>query len=103
MHCSEEVLLRRLAHWVLLVVGQDDHVFSFVAEVFDEVARHIPHIVDATPQLSSLAEIVYTDKKRFPPTTAIAILEGIILGGSVSEMLRAGWGWRWRAVVAMIV
>lgn len=49
MHRSEEILLRRLAHGVLLVVGQDDHVFSLIPEVFDEVARHIPHIVDAAP------------------------------------------------------
>lgn len=47
VHRSEEILLRRLAHGILLVVGQDDHVFSLVTEVFDEVARHVPDIVDA--------------------------------------------------------
>jgi hypothetical protein len=103
MHCPEQILLCRLTHRILLVIGQDHHVFSLVAEVFDEVARHIPHIVDATPQLSSLTKVVYTDKKRFPPTGAVAVLKSISLGRPVSKMLRAGRGRRRRAVVTMII
>lgn len=103
MHGSEEILFCRLAHGILLVVGQDDHVFSFVAKVLGEVARHVPHVIDTTPQLSSLAKIVYTDEKRFSPATAVAVPERIVLRSAMSEMLRASWGRRRRGVIAVVV
>lgn len=33
VHCPEDVLLRRLAHWVLLVVGKNDHIVALIAEI----------------------------------------------------------------------
>jgi hypothetical protein len=42
----------------LLVVSQDDHVLAFVAEVLDEIARHIPYVVDTAAELTALAKIV---------------------------------------------
>ncbi len=47
VHCSKDVLFRRLAHGVLLVVCQDDHVFARVAEIAIEVCRHVLDIVYA--------------------------------------------------------
>lgn len=58
VHGSEYVLLRRLAHRILLVVCQDDHVLSLVAEVSIQVGRHVLHIIDASTKLATLPEIV---------------------------------------------
>ena len=35
MHRSQDVLLGRLAHWILLVVCEDDHVLALVAKVLN--------------------------------------------------------------------
>lgn len=103
MHGPEEILFRRLAHRVLLVVGQDDHIFSFIAKVFGEIGGHIPRIVNTAAQLSSLAKIVYAYKKRFSPTGAITVLESVVCGSSMSKMLRAGGRRRRRTIIAMVV
>lgn len=103
MHCSEEILLRRLAHGVLLVVGQDDHVFSLITEVFGEITRHVPYVIDTATKLTSLAKVVYTNKQRFSPTTTVAVSKSIVCGSALSKVLRAGWRRRRRIVVAMTV
>ena len=61
MHCSQYILLCRLAHRILLIIGQDDHVLSRIAEIAIEVGRHVLHIVDASSQLSSLPEVIDAD------------------------------------------
>ncbi len=71
VHGAEDVLLGRLAHGVLLVVGEDDHVLSLVAEVFDEIGRHVPNIVYAASKLASLAEVVDADEKSFSSTGSL--------------------------------
>ena len=81
----------------MLVVGENDHVFALVVEILDEVGRHVPNVVDATPKLTALAEIVDADEQGFPPTGTSAVLERVILRGSMAEMLRAG-GRRRRSV-----
>lgn len=58
MHGTQDVLFRRLAHGVLLIIGQDNHVLPFVAKVLDQVARHVLYIVDASAKLPSLSEVV---------------------------------------------
>lgn len=62
MHGPQDVLLGGLAHRVLLVIGENNHIFALVVEVLDEVGRHVPNIVDAAPELTALAEVVDADK-----------------------------------------
>lgn len=58
MHGTKNVLLRRLTHGILLIVSQDDHVFSFVTKMFHQVSSHVSDIVDTSAQLATLAEVV---------------------------------------------
>lgn len=87
MHGSQYVLLRGLAHWVLLVVGEDDHVLALVAKLLDQVGRHVPDVVDAPPQLASLAKVVDADQQGLPPAVALRVLEGVALGMAIAEGL----------------
>ena len=48
VHCAEYVGLCRLAHGILLIVRQDDHIFSRVVKVLIEICRHVFHVVDAS-------------------------------------------------------
>ena len=47
VHGAEEVGFGGLGHGVLLVVGQDDHIFAGIAEVLVEVCGHVLDVVDA--------------------------------------------------------
>jgi len=103
MHSPENVLLSRLAHGVLLVVCEDNHVLALIAKVFDEVCRHVPDIIDATPKLTALAKVVYSNQQRFPPPSALRVLESISLRRTISEMLGSlGW-WRGCIVIPVYV
>lgn len=103
MHSSQNVLLRRLAHRVLLVVSKNNHIFALVAKMFNQVGRHVSDIVDASSELASLAEIVYADEKSFPSACAIAVLKSVSLRSAVTKMLRSGRRRGRGAIVAMIV
>lgn len=103
MHGPQDVLLGGLAHGVLLVIGEDNHIFALVVEVLDEVGRHVPNIVDAAPELTALAEVVDADKQGFSPTRTGTVFEGIALRGAVAEVLRTRRR-RWRgAHVSMAI
>jgi hypothetical protein len=71
MHRSKNVLFRRLAHGVLLIVGKDHHILTFIAKAFREVGRHVPNIVDTAAQLSALVEVVDSDKQSLSLAGAI--------------------------------
>ena len=101
VHGAEDILLRRLAHRVLQVVGEDDHVLALVAKVLKQVRRHVLDVVDATPQLPALPEVVDPDQQRLAPARAVRVLEGIALWCSVPEALRCA-GWRWRGLVVPV-
>ncbi len=96
MHGSKNVLLRWLAHGVLLVVCEDDHVLPFVAKVLDKVAGHVPDIIDTTSKLPPLPKIVDANQQGFPSASTLRILESISLGSTVPEVLgclrRRRWG-----------
>lgn len=66
MHRSQYVLFRRLAHRILLIIRQDNHVLSGVSEVAIEVCRHVLHVVDAASQLPPLTKVVDTDQQSLP-------------------------------------
>lgn len=58
VHGPQNILFCWLAHGVLLVIGKNDHILAFISKVFHEIGRHIPDIVDAAPELATLAEVV---------------------------------------------
>ena len=58
VHTSQNVLLYRLAHRAMLIVGKDDHIFPFIAKVLDEIGRHVPNIANASPKLPALTKVV---------------------------------------------
>ena len=87
VHSAQDVRFRGLTHRVLLVVGQDDHVFSGIAKVAIEVCGHVLDVVDAASELTSLAKVVDANKKCLASTGAIRVLKGIALGSAVAEAL----------------
>ena len=63
MHRPQDICFCRLAHRVLLVVGQGDHILALVTEGLHEVVGHVLNIVDATSELTFLAKVVDTDQQ----------------------------------------
>lgn len=88
VHGTEDVLLRGLAHGVLLVVGENDHVFPLIAKMLHQVGRHVSDIVDAPSQLAALAKVVDADEQRFSPAGAVGVSKRVALRCAVAEALR---------------
>jgi hypothetical protein len=76
VHGPQDILLSGLAHGVLLVIRENDHVLALVAKVLDEVCRHVPDVVDTPPELAALVEVVDADQQGFPAPRALRVLEG---------------------------
>lgn len=102
VHGAQNVLFGRLAHRVLLVICQGDHIFALVAEGLHQVVGHVLNIVDATPELTLLAKVIDTDQKRLALTGTVGILKRVAIGGAVAEGLHAG-GRRWRGALTKVV
>jgi len=102
MHCSEYILFVRLTHRILLVVRQENHVFSRVSKITIQVCRHILYIINAPSQLTPLTKVVDTDKQGFPSSCAVRVLEIVSLRGAGTEPLLA-LGRRWRSVMVPLV
>lgn len=101
VHGSQYVCLGWLAHWVLLVVGQGDHILPLVAEELVQIGAHILHVVDASPKLTALAKVVDTNQQRFPSPVTCRVLERVAVWCAVAKVLCAArWWWR-RAVVSV--
>lgn len=101
MHGPKDICLRRLAHGVLLVVGQNDHVFPGVAEVLVQVRGHVPHIVYATAQLPLLTKVIDPDQESLLLAGTIRVLEAISLRRAITK--RDGVGRRGRGGVRVPV
>jgi hypothetical protein len=101
VHGAQDVGLGRLAHGVLLVVGQDDHVLALVAKVRVQVAAHVLDVVDAAAQLALLAEVVDADQQGFPAAGAVGVLEGVISRRTMAEVLGMRRRWRRGGVVPL--
>lgn len=95
VHSPKNVCLGRLAHRVLLVIGQEDHVLASVAEVLVQVGRHVLHIVDTSAQLTFLSEVIDTNQQGLSLTRTAGVLEAVALGSAVTEgdgiAGRGGW------------
>ena len=94
MHRTQNIGLGRLAHGILLIVGQDDHVLPRIAEIAIEVCRHVLDVIDAPAELPSLTKVVDADEKGFAPPRAVGILKAVALRGAVAEGLHGLGRWR---------
>ena len=101
MHSTDNVLLGRLAHRVLLVVRQDDHVLSCITEILVQVRAHVLHVIDAPSQLPALVEVVYSDEERLASSSTITVLETVALRCAIAKGLR-GLRWGWRSIVVSL-
>lgn len=102
VHGAQDVLFGRLAHWVLLIIGQGDHVFALVAKGLHQVVGHVLNIVDATSELALLAKVVDTDQESLALAGTVGVLECVVIGGTVAEGLHAR-GRRWRGTLTKVV
>lgn len=65
MHSTENILLVRYRHLVLLVIGQKHHIGASITKVLVQVCGHVLDVVDASSQGSSLSEVIDTDQEGF--------------------------------------
>lgn len=77
VHCPQDIGLCGLTHRILLIIREDHHIFSLVAKVSIQICGHVFHVVDASSELASLAEVVDTDEKSLSSAGAVGILEGV--------------------------
>lgn len=89
LHGIDDVFPGRLHDGVLLVVGQNDHVLAAVAVALDQEGRDVADVVDAAAQLAVLAEIVDADQQGAATAGAVGVLERVLPGRAVAELLQA--------------
>jgi hypothetical protein len=64
VHSPKNVGLRRLAHGVLLVISQKNHILTGIAKVLVQIGRHVFDVVDTSAQLALLTKVVDSNQKR---------------------------------------
>lgn len=88
VHGTKNVLLCGLAHGVLLVVGENDHILPLIAKLLHQVGRHVPDIVDAPSQLATLAKVVDANEQRFSSARAVGVSKRVTLRCALAKALR---------------
>lgn len=101
VHGPQDVRLGRLAHRVLLIVGEKNHVFALVAKVLVEVGAHVLDIIDTSAQLAPLPEVVDANEQGLALTGAVRVLERIAGGSAMTEGLGLLWGRRRRRMTTL--
>ena len=101
VHSPKNICLGRLAHWVLLIISQEDHVLASIAEVLVQVGRHVLHIVDTSAQLTFLAKVIDANQQGLSLACTAGVLEAVALGSAVTE--GDGVGGRGRRTAALAV
>ena len=99
-HSPQYIRLGRYAHRVLLVIRQDDHILAPVPVSLNQKVGHVPHVVNASPQLALLPEVVDADQERLALTRAVGVLKRVAGRSTVAELDHARGG-RPVVVVAM--
>jgi hypothetical protein len=97
VHGAENVSLCRLAHGVLLVIREEDHIFTGVSEVLVKVCGHVLDIINASSQLALLAEVVNSNQQCLSLAGTARVLEAIALRGTMSECHRITGRSSWAA------
>jgi hypothetical protein len=100
VHGSHDVCFGRLAHRIVLVVGQNHHVFSAISKLVVQETRHSRDIVDATLERVRLSDIIDPDEKGLSRARTVRVLKLVAGGSPVAETLgtlrqraRSGRGW----------
>lgn len=86
-HSPNDVLSGRNHDWILLIIGQQNHVLSLVAIALYQESRNIVYVVDTSSQLAFLVKVVDADEKCLATTSTSGVLESIAFGGSMTELL----------------
>lgn len=94
LHCAHDVRLGRDAHRIALIVGEDDHVLSAVTKALVQEGGHIGDIVDAALECIGLTKVVDADQQRPATAGTCGVLELVIGGRSMAEMLQGLRRWR---------
>lgn len=103
MHSPDDIGFGRLGHGVLLVVGQEDHVFPRIVEVAVEVCRHVLDIINAASKLTLLPKIIDADHQSLASACAVGVLEVVATWCAATEALATlGW-WRRGIVISLDV
>lgn len=90
VHRPQNILLRRLADGILLVVGEYHHVLPLIPKVRHQVPRHVAHVVDASPQLAPLAKVVDADQESLAHARTHRVLILVARRRPVAELARVG-------------
>lgn len=85
MHRTKNIRLGRLAHGVLLIIRQNNHVLARIPEVLVQVCGHVLHVIDATAKLTLLVEIIDSNQQSLSLTSTSRVLEVVSLRRTVSE------------------
>ena len=103
MHSTQYILLGRLAHRILLIIRQEDHVLPCVSKVTIEVCRHVFDIINASSQLPFLTEVVDTDQQCLSSAGTVRVLEIVPLGRALAKAVLALRRWGWGLLVTLDV
>lgn len=108
LHRAQDIVFGGLQDGVGLVVGQDDHVLTLVVVAVHQERRDILDIVDAALELVGGAKVVDADQQGLALSGALTVLEGIICGCAVAELLLAlrhagGWAATISAAAAVLL
>lgn len=87
LHGPENIRLGWDTHRILLVVGENDHIAASIPEPVMEEGGHVGDIVDAAAELVGLAKVVDADEEGATTTGAGGVLEVVVGGGAVAEVL----------------
>lgn len=99
LHRTHHIGLGRHTHGILLVIRKNDHILASIAMLLMQERRHIGNIVDAAFQLVGLTDVVDSDKQGAASTGTGGVLEMVVGGGAVAEVLGDLRGWRGEVVV----
>ena len=64
VHGPKNVGLSRLAHGILLIISQKNHVLTGITKVLVQIGGHVLDIVDTSAQLALLTKVIDSNQKR---------------------------------------
>lgn len=101
VHGTKNVCLCRLAHRVLLIIREKNHIFTGISKVLVEVCRHVLNIIDTSSQLALLTEIVNSNQQCLSLSRTTRVLEVVTLRGAMTERDRSRGRSRWATTATL--
>lgn len=104
MHSLNNILLCRLTPRTLLIIRQNNHIFTLVLEPLMQESRHVLDIIDAPSQLSSLTKVIDTDQERLAlPRTRAILVPNLRRSRHSKGLLPRRWCWRCSCAHVMLL